>query len=102
MGLSDILTLLLGGGALATIAAVFKGVQALREGARSREKDLVGDLEDWRSKANRARELAEAQRDYWREKAADYRFILRDTYGHKLPPENPPTAANQYAGEIES
>lgn len=102
MNVSDILTLLLGGGAVATVAAIFKGVQALREGARSREKDLVGDLEDWRSKANRARELAEAQRDYWRDKAAEYRFILRDEYGHKLPPENPPTSASVLAQEIET
>lgn len=95
MNISDILTLLLGGGAVATVAAIFKGVQALREGARSREKDLVGDLEDWRAKANAARELAEAQRDYWREKAADYRFMLRDQFGVQLPPEHPPTGAKQ-------
>lgn len=95
MNVSDILTLVLGGGLVATIAAIFKGVQALREGARAKEKDLVVDLEDWRSKANQAREIAEAQRDYWREKAADYRFILRDLYGHSLPPENPPRAVQQ-------
>jgi hypothetical protein len=95
MNVSDILTLVLGGGLVATIAAIFKGIQALREGARAKERDLVGDLEDWRAKANRARELAEAQRDYWREKAADYRFILRDMYGHQLPPERPPTAIQQ-------
>lgn len=101
MNVSDILTLVLGGGLVATIAAIFKGVQALREGARAKEKDLVGDLEDWRFKANQARELAEAQRDYWREKAADYRFMLRDTYGVQLPPERPPTSIPQHQ-EIET
>lgn len=99
MNVGDILTLLLGGGAVATIAAIFKGVQALKEGARSREKDAVADLEAWRVKANQARELAEAQRDYWRDKAGEYRFMLREQGVKDLPEERPPTALQR---EIEA
>lgn len=94
MSIGEIVSLILGGGAVATIAAFFKGVQALREGARAREKDAISDLEEWRSKANEARELAEAQRDYWRDKAGEYRFMLREQ-GVSLPPESPPTAVRE-------
>lgn len=78
MNLGDFLTLILGGGAVATIGAVFKGVQALRAGARSREKEAVDDLEKWRVAAVRRAEAAEADRDYYRDYAAQCRFTLKE------------------------
>lgn len=90
MNVQDILTLLLGGGAVTTIAAFFKGVKTLREGARSREKDVISDLRTWREESNEERELAERQRDYWRDKAAEYRYRLMNEFGVDLPSEQPP------------
>lgn len=90
MPYADLVNLLLGGGLAATVAAAYKGLQALRAGARSKEKELVTDLQDWRREANDARKLAEKQRDYWRDLAAGYRFMLRDKYGETLDEPNPP------------
>jgi hypothetical protein len=85
MNLGDFLTLVLGGGAVATVGAVFKGVQALRAGARSREKEAVDDLEKWRVQAVRRAERAEEDRDYYRDYASQCRFLLREN-GIEPPP----------------
>jgi hypothetical protein len=80
----DVLTLLLGGGAVATISALFKGVQALQSGARAREKDTVNDLVRQRKEAWDDRDKAIDERDYWRNWAGTVEFHARQS-GVTLP-----------------
>ncbi len=91
--LNQLLALLLGGGAVATVTALFNGVKSLREGARSRELDTIGDLvrrrqeaEEDRDKAFRARDHAFNERDYWRNWTGilEYAMLQR---GIELPPK---------------
>lgn len=70
MGLPELLTLVLGGGLLATIQGATKAVTAYREGARARERDVMTDSEAWRISADDARRCAERERDWWRNRSA--------------------------------
>lgn len=106
MDIGQLLTLLLGGGATATIVALFNGVKSLREGARTREKDTVEQLvaqrkEAWddRDKAFDARDEAFNQRDYWRNWAGQLEYLCqkggipvppRSAYPAPPPPIQPP------------
>lgn len=72
LDVTTVVSLLLGGGAVATLTAGFKGISALRSGARAREREAVDDLGKWRDEADRARRLAERDRDFWRNVAARY------------------------------
>lgn len=92
MDVGQLLTLLLGGGALATITALFNGVKSLREGSRSRERDTIKDLieqrkEAWseRDEAFDLRDNALDQRDFWRERAGTLDYLCR-THGVEVPP----------------
>lgn len=92
MTVGDLLTLLLGGGALATITALFNGVKSLREGSRAREKDTIKDLinqrrEAWedRDRAFDARDRAFNERDHWRNRAGTLEYLLRAS-GSEVPP----------------
>lgn len=84
MQASDLLTLLLGGGAVATIGALFKGIQSLQSGARSRERDTINDLVNQRKEAWEDRDKAIDERDYWRNWAGTVEFYARQA-GVKLP-----------------
>jgi hypothetical protein len=88
VGSGDVLTLLLGGGAVATIGAFFKGVQALQSGARARERDTVKQLVDQRDEAWVDRDNMTDERDYWRNRAGQLEFGLRQNGID--PPEKPP------------
>ena len=70
--IATIITVVLSGGALATIQAVFRGVGSLRSGARAREKEAVSDLARWRDELDERARRAEADRDYWRVIAMQY------------------------------
>jgi hypothetical protein len=85
---SDVLTLLLGGGAVATISAAFKGIETLRSGARAREKDTVKQLVDQRDEAWVDRDNAIDERDYWRNWAGRLEYGLQQ-HGVDMP-EKPP------------
>ncbi len=81
---NNLLTLILGGGLVATIGALVNGYKSLRDGAKSREKGTIEDLVSQRKAANEERDLeskekdfAFDQRDYWRNRAADLEFALR-------------------------
>lgn len=83
MDVGQLLTLLLGGGAVATITALFQGIKSLRDGARAREKDAVADLikrrkeaDEERDKAFDARDRAFNERDYWRNRCGVREFQL--------------------------
>lgn len=81
---NSLLTLLLGGGMVATISALFNGVKSLREGSKSRERDTINELieqrkEAWkdRDEAFDARDKAFDERDYWRNRAGQLEFIVQ-------------------------
>ena len=95
MEVGQILTLVLGGGATATIVAVFNGVRALREGSTKREKDTIGDLilrreeaDADRKEAYVARDKFADERDWWRNWAGLLEYELRSN-GHVLPVRPP-------------
>ena len=92
MDVGQLLTLLLGGGAVATITALFQGIRSLRDGARARDKDAVTDLiqrrkdaEEERDKAFDARDKAFNQRDYWRNWAGVLEYTILGNIPDKMP-----------------
>jgi len=98
MDVGQLLTLLLGGGAVATITALFNGVKSLREGSRSRERDTIGDLiqrrkdaEEERDRAYDARDRAFDERDYWRNWAGSLEYVCEQRgVGMPTKPPMPP------------
>jgi hypothetical protein len=88
---NTLLTLLLGGGFAATVAAIFKGINALRSGASARSRESIGDLARWRDQESAAREKAEGARDCaerqlyeWRAYAGSLEYELA-RHGMALP-----------------
>lgn len=88
MAVGDLLTLLLGGGAVATITALFKGVRSIQSGARARERDTVNELIKQRQESWLDRDFAEDQRDYWRNWAGTVEYYANQK-GVELPPRPP-------------
>lgn len=98
--LTQMLTLILGGGMVATVTAFFNGFKSLKEGARTREKSTIEDLIAQRAKAvsERDQEFEEknwlaSDRDRWKAYAGQLIFLLTK-HGHaeeipQLPPEPP-------------
>lgn len=84
----DLLTLLLGGGAVATIGALFQGIRSIRDGARQREKDTVAELVNQRKEAWEERDRANDERDYWRNWAGTVEYYARQQ-GVELPGRPP-------------
>lgn len=80
----ELLTLLLGGGAVATIGAFFQGIKSLQGGARAREKETVNALVKQRKEAWNDRDHAIDSRDYWRNWAGTVEFYARQS-GVQLP-----------------
>jgi len=71
----ELLTLLLGGGAVATISALFSGFRSLQTGSRAREKETVKDLVKQRKDAWRDRDYANDLVDYWRTRCGTAEFF---------------------------
>ena len=88
MDTEALLTLLLGGGAVATIGALFQGIRSLQTGARAREKDTVNDLVSQRKEAWLDRDNALDSRDYWRNWAGTVEYMAGQK-GVELPPRPP-------------
>lgn len=97
MTTGDLLTLLLGGGAVATIGALFKGLQALQTGARARERDTVKSLVEQRNEAWHDRDTAIDERDYWRNWAGTLEWHARRG-GIELP-DRPPLPEEKKEGK---
>lgn len=89
MDVGQLLTLLLGGGAVATITALFNGIKSLREGSRSRERDTISDLINGRKTAETERDEAMDQRDAWRNRSGALEYHCRAN-GLALPADVPP------------
>jgi hypothetical protein len=92
---SQLLTLLLGGGAVATITALFNGIKSLREGSRGKERDTIAglikdrkDAQEDRDKAEDARDAMMNERDQWRNWAGRLEYGLAQ-HGVELPPGRP-------------
>lgn len=64
------LGVVLGGGGVAFLGALFKGFQLLRDGARAREREAIAGLEKWREDSDKRAERALEQADYLRLLAA--------------------------------
>jgi hypothetical protein len=88
MDLGQLLTLLLGGGCVATITALFNGIKSIREGTRTRERDTIADLIKSRDEAEEEREDALDERDWWRNWAGQLEYICHKN-GIELPPKTP-------------
>lgn len=88
MDTGQLLTLLLGGGAVATITALFQGIKSLQTGARARERDTVTELIAQRKEAWEDRDKASDERDYWRNWAGTVEYYARQK-GVDLPGRPP-------------
>lgn len=90
MDVSTAVTLLLGGGGLAFIAAIFKGIESLRTGARAEERKAIADLGKQRDAADERARWAEKDRDYWCRIQARYAAQLIRAGIEPDPPETTP------------
>lgn len=90
-----LVTLLLGGGSLATLRAVFKGLSSLRGGARALEREAVKDLARARDHADERAEWAEADRDFWRATAGRWNYQLVKNGIDPIPPDPIPPSARR-------
>ena len=90
MDVGQLLTLLLGGGAVATITAIFNGIKTLCEGSRVRKRDTIRDLVEQRNEAWEDEEFVVSERDYWRNWAGTLEYII-NSRGIELPqkPQKP-------------
>lgn len=88
METGEVLTLILGGGAVATIGAFFSGIKSLQSGARAREKETVTDLVKQRKEAWSDRDFANDERAYWMKWAATVEYHALQA-GVSLPPRPP-------------
>ena len=99
--INSLLTLILGGGLVATITAIVNGYKSLKDGARAREKGTIEDLISQRKKAYEERDqefeeknFAFDQRDYWRNYSADLEYTMRQN-GIEIPPRPPEPKRDQ-------
>jgi hypothetical protein len=90
-----LVTLLLGGGGLATLQALFKGFSSLRGGARALEREAVIDLARARDAADERAEWAEADRDFWHDTAGRWRYQLVKNGIDPVPPDPVPPSARR-------
>lgn len=106
MDIGQVLTLLLGGGLVATLTAAFNGIKSLREGSRARERDTITDLINRRNEADEntdkaydARDRAFNERDYWRNRAGarEYQLLSNGIELNTYPPPPAPVAPEEPA-----
>lgn len=88
MDTGELLTLLLGGGAVATFSALFTGIKSLQTGARARERETVASLVAQRKEAWEDKNFADDVADYWRVWAGTVEYEARRN-GVELP-QRPP------------
>lgn len=68
--LATIVGILLSAGGGAFVLAVVKGLQDMRSGARTGQREVVQDLMAWRDDIEAKLRLSEKDRDWWRDLAA--------------------------------
>lgn len=85
--MTEILAIILGGGAAAMVTACVAAYRSIKEGSRAQEKDAVADLEKWRASADDRRERVEVERDYWRMRSGSLEYLIVSRWGAEhLPP----------------
>lgn len=86
---SEILNLLLGAGFAGFLTAVYRVVKDWRQGTWRRQDTAIADLEKWRRDADDAREWAEAQHQWWRQRAGRLEYVIMVNLGpdYVVPPE---------------
>lgn len=84
--------LVLGGGLAGSLTVLLNSYRSAKDGAQLREKGTVEEIIKQRKsalyerdRAVRERDLMADQRDFWRNRAADLEFILRQA-GIEVPP----------------
>jgi len=87
---SEWLNLILGGGFVATIGAVYKGLKEYREGSWRRKDSAVADLERWRKQSDDAREWEAVQHQWWRSWAGRLEYKITSTLGPEALPTKEP------------
>lgn len=99
--LAQILAVPAAGGVGFALWALFRGVAWIREGNRSRDRDVAADRAQWLLDANAAREQAEAELMWWRRWAADLEHVVRTQLGREsLPAQRPyPRGGEGVAGD---
>lgn len=98
MGTGELLSLILGGGAVATIGAFFQGIKSLQSGARAREKETVTELVEQRKEAWEDRDYSNDLADYWRTWAGTVEYHAR-RQGVELPTRSPEPRRPQKEGD---
>lgn len=68
MDVADVLTVLFGGGAVATIAAILKGMAAFRDGNLAREKVILEDLRSRHEEASRREQAWKEEVQWWQKR----------------------------------
>ena len=74
--LNTVFTVLLGGGAIATFTAIFKGVASLRSGATARQRQIMDNLASNNERNEQRAARAEADRDFWHATTGGYHYQL--------------------------
>ena len=87
---TEILSILLGGGGVAMLAAAVQAFRSLREGSKADEKDAFADMEYKRAGEKRRADRAEVERDYWHRRASDLEHVIRVQLGPAEVPELEP------------
>src|SRR5690606_9008733 len=88
MDAGQLLTLLLGGGGVAFVTAVFQGYRSLRAGARAHEKEAVKDIADARAAAEDSLEYSRLELSWWQRWAGMLEYALARN-GIEQPPRPP-------------
>lgn len=96
VGLPELLVALLGGGGLlGTITGIYQVVKAHREGARAHEREVMAATERWRRQSDAARQEAEHERDWWRDRAAEVWQACLEHGGKPAPLGRPPSLPHE-------
>lgn len=100
--MTEILAIILGGGAAAMVTACVAAYRSIKDGSRVAEKDAVADLEKWRATSDDRREQAEIERDYWRLWAGQLVYKITSTWGPDELPQQPPMPEFQKSSDGEN
>lgn len=88
--LATIVGILLSAGGGAFVLAIVKGLQDMRSGARTGQREVVQDLMAWRDDIESKLRLSEKDRDWWRDLAARRGHQLRQAGTEPAEPDPVP------------
>lgn len=88
--MADFWKFIFGGGALAFLLAVGKGIQWLTARAAAREDKLENQVTTWNKIIQRRARWEGKQHDYWRAYAGDCEHVIRTRLGEEALPRRRP------------